>query len=254
LRDLGIDVATTLEISQVASLADAAATIVGAPVLDHIPDHVVKDAEVSLIDVAPAELRARIARGRLYGPDRTAGVLDDAYAEPGLTALRELAARFLAQHLEQRVDSVLAERPGWPAITSSERVLVILDRAATRRAIRRAALLAGAERATLTAAVIETPDDATRSREDLSRLSDNSRYAADLGAEVVHYTAPDLVSGVEHVARSRRVTHLFVGYLPRAGLLGRFRPSPVDILAERLPEVELHLVNAVPTDAPGARP
>ena len=66
--------------------------------------------------------------------------------------------------------------------------------------------------------------------------------AVDLGAEVVRVESPDVVTGLEQVARSSRATHLVLPHVERSGL-SRFRErAVVDRLIERLPEVELHVV------------
>jgi K+-sensing histidine kinase KdpD len=73
-------------------------------------------------------------------------------------------------------------------------------------------------------------------------------FAADLGAEVVRFQAADVASGPEHVARSRRITDLFVGHHPRGGMDRLLRPSPVDQLADHLPDLQIHIVG------PGTEP
>jgi two-component system sensor histidine kinase KdpD len=176
------------------------------------------------------------------------------YSESNLVALRELALRFLARRLDRQIERGLDGPAAGPRPSASERVLVVLDdRTGTRHALRRAAILAGAARASLAAVVVETPRDVSRSRDQANRLRDNTRYAMDLGAEVVHYEAADIVAGVEHVARSRGITHLFMTHRPRGGMLGWSRASLPEVLADRLQELEIHIVSAPPSEADGAQ-
>ena len=244
LRDLGIHVIATADIGQMDPVAEAAETITGGPILDRVPRQVVDTAnEIELVDVGAADLRDRVARGEIYPPSRAASVLDAFYSEATLVALRELALRFLTRRLDEQLERGLTRGSGKSWISHRERILVVVDdRTATRQTVRRAAQLAGAAHATLAAVVIETPADDARSRAAADRLVDNTRYAADLGAEVVRYRAPGLVSGLEHVARSRRITHLFITHRRRAGLLRWARSSLPEVLAERLPEMEIHIV------------
>jgi two-component system sensor histidine kinase KdpD len=255
-RDHGINVVTTVDIGQIESVAEAAETITGAPILDRVPAHVIGGAdEIELVDIGAAELRARIARGDLFPPDRAGSMLAGLYAETNLVALRELALRFLAQRLDAQLERGLSGGHERPRFTATERVLVVLDdRTVTRQALRRAAILAGAERATLAAVVIETPGGQGRSREQASRLIDNTRYAIDLGAEVVRYAAPDLVEGLAHVARSRRITHLFMTHRPRSAVFGWAPASLPEVLADRLPELEIHIVSGPVAESTGIRP
>jgi two-component system sensor histidine kinase KdpD len=253
-RDRGIDVVSTLDVVQIESLAEAAETITGAAVLNRVPDRVVDGAdEIELVDIGAAELRARIGRGELFGRDRAQSLLAGFYAESNLVALRELALRYLTDRLDRELDRGVGDLTEAPRVIAVERVLVVLDdRTGTRHAVRRAAILAGAARATLAAVVIETPADDARSRDQANRLVDNTRYAIDLGAEVVRFAAPDLVDGLEHVARSRRITHLFMTHKPRTGILRWARSSLPEILAERLPELEIHIVSGPTAEATAA--
>jgi two-component system sensor histidine kinase KdpD len=256
IRDLGIDVVTTIDIGQIESVAEAAETITGAPILDRIPERVIDGAdEIELVDIGAAELRARIVRGELYPVDRARSMLAGFYAVMSLVALRELALRFLAHRLDEQLEHGLESEYAVPRAMSTERVLVVLDdRAVTRQAVRRAAILAGTARATLAAVVIETPGAEGRSREQANRLGDNTRYAVDLGAEVVRYAAPDLVEGLEHVARSRRITHLFMTHRSRTGVFRWAHSSLPEVLAERLPELEIHIVSGPAAERTGVQP
>ncbi len=64
------------------------------------------------------------------------------------------------------------------------------------------------------------------------------------------YEAPDLVSGLEHVAKFRRITHLVIGHRPRVGF-DRWLKAPLsDALGDRLPSLELHLVTEADPSEP----
>ena len=70
LRDAGIDVISTCNIQHLASIADAVATITGAPVNERLPDSVLASAdEIELIDMSPYALRQRMRHGNVYPPD-----------------------------------------------------------------------------------------------------------------------------------------------------------------------------------------
>ncbi|HEY5628153.1 MAG TPA: hypothetical protein VIR16_01455, partial [Candidatus Limnocylindrales bacterium] len=101
IRDAGIHVVTTLNVQHLDSVADAVATITGAPVHERLPDEVLRDAdEVELVDMSPHALRQRMRHGNVYPPERTAVALDKFFTEPNLTALREIALRLAAQRVE----------------------------------------------------------------------------------------------------------------------------------------------------------
>ena len=117
LLDAGIDVVSTCNIQHLESVADAVSTITGAPVNERIPDEVLAAAdEVELVDMSPFALRQRMRHGNVYPEDRTRVALDRFFTESNLTALRELALRFVAG----RVDAQLEDRRG-PAPPDRER-------------------------------------------------------------------------------------------------------------------------------------
>jgi two-component system sensor histidine kinase KdpD len=125
LRDAEIHVVTTLNVQHLEGIADAVATITGAPVNERLPEEVLLGAdEIELVDMSPHALRQRMKHGNVYPPERSQLALDRFFTEANLTALRELALRLVAQRVEgQLEDTVAGER--LPLVT--ERVLVLVD-------------------------------------------------------------------------------------------------------------------------------
>jgi len=241
LLDAGIDVVSTCNIQHLDSVADAVATITGAPVNERIPDEVLAAAdEVELVDMSPYALRQRMRHGNVYPPDRTRVALDRFFTETNLTALRELALRFVAGRVDAQLEGIGSAR----SIQSvSERVLVLVDGSlATPRALRRAAATAAVLRAPLMALVVETPTDAGASSERVRRIREQLDDATDLGAEIITVEASDLAEGVVQVAQGRRVTRLVMPYRSST-TLERVRRSPLaDRILERMPSLEITIV------------
>jgi two-component system sensor histidine kinase KdpD len=241
IRDAGIHVVTTMNVQHLESVSDAVATITGAPVNERLPDEILLIAdEIELVDMSPHALRQRMKHGNVYPPERTQVALDKFFTESNLTALRELSLRLVARRVEDQLEDTIAGQQ-LPLVT--DRVVVLVDGSpASLRAVRRAAMLAGALHAGFVAVLVETPaverQPFDRQRDIQEALDD----AVDLGAEVVRVESPDVVTGLEQVARSSRATHLVLPHVERSGLT-RLRERPiVDRLIERLPEVELHVV------------
>jgi two-component system sensor histidine kinase KdpD len=243
IRDAGIHVVTTMNVQHLESVSDAVATITGAPVNERLPDDVLLTAdEIELVDMSPHALRQRMKHGNVYPPERTQVALEKFFTESNLTALRELALRLVARRVENQLDDTIAGQQ-LPLVT--DRVLVLVDGSpATGRAVRRAAMLAGALHASFLAVVVDTreferqPFDRTR---DIQEALDD---AVDLGAEIVRVDAVDVVAGLETVARTHRATHLILPHREVAGLRRLRERSMVDRLVERLPDVELHVVGS----------
>ena len=243
IRDEGIHVVTTMNVQHLESVSDAVATITGAPVNERLPDDVLLTAdEIELVDMSPHALRQRMKHGNVYPPERTQVALEKFFTESNLTALRELSLRLVARRVEGQLEDTIAGQQ-MPLVT--DRVVVLVDGGpATGRAIRRAAMLAGALHAGFVAVVVDTPElerqQFDRARDIQEALDD----AVDLGAEVVRVEAADLVTGLEQVARAHRATHLVLPHRQVDGIR-RLRERPVvDRLIERLPDLELHVVAA----------
>src|SRR6478735_5839133 len=153
LLDAGIDVVSTCNIQHLESVADAVATITGAPVNERIPDEVLAAAdEVELVGMSPYALRQRMRHGNVYPPERSRIALERFFTETNLTALRELALRFVAGRVDAQLEGIAGPVP---TRTVSDRILVLVDGSpATPRALRRAAATAAILRAPLLAVVI----------------------------------------------------------------------------------------------------
>ena len=70
LLDHGIDVWTTVNIQHLESLNSRIRTLTGVEVRETFPDRLLHEAdEIKLVDLSPASLRERIARGLVYPPN-----------------------------------------------------------------------------------------------------------------------------------------------------------------------------------------
>jgi two-component system sensor histidine kinase KdpD len=244
IRDAGIDVISTCNVQHVESVADAVATIVGAPVNERLPDALVEGAdEVELVDMSPHALRQRIRHGNVYPPERARVALDRFFTEPNLTALRELSLRFVTRAVDEQLEEIVSEQGLGRLRPVSERVMVVVDdRPISRRALRRGAMLASALGAGLSAAVIVTaaverlPFDRARD------LQEHLDYANDLGAQIVQHPARDLLTGLVELGKGLRITHVVLGRETRSGVVGRLGPNLADQLLRQMPEIEVHLV------------
>src|SRR5262249_11977676 len=120
LLDAGIDVCTTVNIQHRESLNDAVAQITGARVRETIPDRIRDRAdEVKLIDLSPEELIQRLQEGKVYIPEQAERAIRNYFRPSNLTALRELALRETAEHVDDQMQ-VHRRAPGapgpWPGV------------------------------------------------------------------------------------------------------------------------------------------
>ena len=233
IRDAGIDVISTCNVQHLESLADAVATITGAPVNERLPDDVLRGAdEIELVDMSPHALRQRMRHGNVYPPERTQVALDRFFTEANLTALRELALRVVARRVEGQLEGVNHATLS----LVSERVLVLVDGSrGSGRAVRRAASLAGALHAGLVALVppSETVDAMPFDRaKDLREALD---VAVELGARMARLGPGDIAEQVGAAVRDLGGTHLFVPHASPGRLEGLLLGSLSDRLAGSSP-------------------
>src|SRR5258705_9679520 len=103
LLDGGVNVLTTMNVQDLASLSDQIWQITGLRVRETVPDWVFQQAdEVVMVDVTPRALLHRLERGVIYAPERAKAESGRLFQEPTLVALREVAIRQTAQALEAR--------------------------------------------------------------------------------------------------------------------------------------------------------
>ena len=231
----GLDVWATLNVQHLESLNDDVARITGVRVTETLPDQVLEGAdEIELIDVPPAELRARLADGRIYAAETARRALDGYFKEGNLAALREIALRRTAAHVDDDVRDWMRSTGvsgPWPV---RERVLALIGPdAAGEAVIRHAKRLADALHAPWIALHVERPTAPARGRPSLA-------LATQLGAEVETRAGADLASVALEAARTRNATQIVIGRA--ASRRWRFGPSLADALLRRAPEYALHVV------------
>jgi two-component system, OmpR family, sensor histidine kinase KdpD len=206
----GIDVFTTLNVQHLDTRAEAVRQIAGIPVRETVPDSALDNAEFELVDLAPDELRGRLAAGKVYLPESARSAQENFFRKGNLTALRELALRFVA---EQVGEDVLAYRQAhnikdpWK---SGQRLLVALSPSPTSASlVRWTRRLAGELQAPWSAVYVEMP--ATLAQEAQETLSKNFALVRELGGQLVTTTDDDVVRGILRVAREQNATQIVVG-------------------------------------------
>ena len=127
ILDAGIDVITTVNVQHLASLNDVVEQIAGVTQRETVPDAVVRAADqIELVDMSPEALRRRMAHGNIYPPERVDAALAHYFRVGNLNALRELALLWVADRVDDELQSY-RERYGisqpWE---TRERVVVAL--------------------------------------------------------------------------------------------------------------------------------
>jgi two-component system, OmpR family, sensor histidine kinase KdpD len=216
LLDAGIDVITTVNIQHLESVADTVEQITQVRVRERVPDWVVRRADqIEFVDASPGKLRHRLLQGEIYPAGQVSQALTHFFRADNLTALRELALRFLADEPTDDFARHLARLRARARSDSAERMLLGVTAAPGAEAmVRRAAGMAARIEAELEVVNVASQDEVRRRREDgLARLR---RVAADVGATWHDLDGDNLASVLVAYAEREQVTQIILGSSQRS--------------------------------------
>ncbi len=210
ILDAGIGVITTVNIQHLESLADAVEEMTGVRVRERVPDWVVrKSDQIELVDSSPGQLRRRMLHGNIYPPEKVPSALDNFFRVENLTALRELALRFLADETDEEMLAYL-RRHGMKGLwETTERIMVgVTASGSADQIIRRAARMAARSKGVLYVVHI-LPDDGSRiNRDEVEGLK---KLAANVGGIWEEIRAPDPADALVEFARDHHITQIVLG-------------------------------------------
>src|ERR1700761_1003100 len=154
----GIDVYTTVNIQHIDSLNDVVAQITRIRVRETIPDRVLDEAdEIERVDTTADDLLERLREGKVYVKDQAERALKHFFQPGNLAALRELALRRAAQHVDRdMVDYMRAHAIGGPWPASEHILCCINEHASSAELVRRGRRLADSFKAPLTVLYVES--------------------------------------------------------------------------------------------------
>jgi two-component system sensor histidine kinase KdpD len=245
LLDAGLNVFTTLNVQHVESRADAVRQITGAPVHETVPDSVLELAdEIELVDLTPEALRERLAEGKVYLADRAAAAAENFFQDTHLTALRELALRFVAERVDKRLRELRADSPRRTVWRSGERLLVAVGPSPfSTQLVRWTRRMASAQGAAWVAVSVESARQLAP--EARRRLEENLALARELGAEVVVTHDEEVAEALVRVAVQHNATQIVVGRSRGSPVLDRLRGgSLVERLLRLSGTIDVHVVPA----------
>ena len=210
LLEAGIDVFTTLNVQHVESRAEAVRQITGVSIRETLPDSILDGAEFELVDLPPEELRVRLAAGKVYVPEAARAAQEHFFRAGNLSALRELALRFAAEHVGQDVLAYRHAQGIADSWKSGQRLLVAVSASPTSASlVRWTRRLAGELQSPWVAVYVELPQPLNA--EEQTRLTRHLALARELGAQVITTTDTDVAQGLLRVAREQNATQLVVG-------------------------------------------
>ncbi len=207
----GIDVITTVNIQHLESIADAVEEMTGVKVRERVPDRIVREAnQIELVDSSPEQLRRRMLHGNIYPQDKVAQALTHFFRTDNLTALRELALRFVADETEEELLEHLDRSRTDTVWETTERIMVgVTGAPGTDILLRRACRLAARVKADVDV-VFVAPVDA-ESPGAAHAIADLRRLADDMAARWHDLPAGKPGAALIAFAREHHVTQLVIG-------------------------------------------
>jgi two-component system, OmpR family, sensor histidine kinase KdpD len=211
LLEAGIDVYTTVNVQHFESRADAVGQITGITVHETVPDSLLDVAnEIELIDLAPEDLRKRLAEGKVYTPERVEVAANNFFRTGNLTALREMALRLTAEHVDHKLQDYMQVKRITGPWKSSERLMVAIGPSPfSEQLIRWTRRMAYNLEAPWLAVHIETPQPLSEAQKE--NLAQNFTLVRKLGGEVIIATGANVAEALIHLARQHNVTQVVVG-------------------------------------------
>ncbi|RZI65392.1 MAG: DUF4118 domain-containing protein [Variovorax sp.] len=224
----GIEVWSALNVQHLESLNGTVGAITGVRVHETVPDTVLDEAdEVVLVDVTPDELTARLAAGKVYLPQQAERAAQNFFRKGNLIALREIALRRTAEHVEDDVRGWRVEQSGpngttgpqaWN--TSGAILACVGPHEGAAQTVRTAARLAGQLNVRWHVAYVETPALQRLPAARRDRILAVLKLAEELGAATAVLTGASVAEALIAQAQRLNCATLVVG---RAALVTGWR-------------------------------
>ena len=249
LLEAGIDVYTTVNVQHFESRADAVRQITGVTVHETVPDSLLDLAdEIELIDLPPVDLRKRLAEGKVYTPDRIEVAANNFFRVGNLTALREMALRLTAEHVDHKLQDYMQLKRIAGPWKSGERLMVAVSCSPhSEQPIRWTRRMAYNLEAPWFACHIET--SAGLSVEQANTLARNLELVRSLGGEVVVAAGEDITEGLLHVARQENASQIVVGKPLRSHWRDVLRGgTSVDRLLRASGDIDIYVVSGAKSE------
>lgn len=243
LLDAGIDVYSTLNIQHIESLNDVVASFTRVRVRETVPDSILDQAEIEVVDIPPDELIERLKAGKVYLPQEATRALSHFFSKSNLSALRELALRRAAQAVDaQMLDHVRALGVGGTWAGGERIVVAINELPGADGLVRAAKRSADALHAPWTAVYIETQRAQSFGEAEHRSLAAVMNLVTRLGGTVATVPATSIVDGLKAFLADARATQLIVGKTHRSRLFELRHGSVVDRLVRETPGVAVHVL------------
>lgn len=238
----GIDVYTTLNIYEIESYHDIVVKVTGVTAIDTVPDKYLEHVQhIQLVDTPPDDLVRGFEARRVNSPGDAE--LGKFYRRGNLIALRELALRYTALHVDRQLEEYMHSNEimgPWPV---SEKVMVCVSASPfSEQLIRFTRQMASNLKVDWLAVYIETPRRLPRSPQERDILERNLRLAEELGAETLSITGKEVGDELVRLARERNVKEIVIGKPRHSRLWEWLHGSVLDQVIRNSIGISVHVI------------
>ncbi len=241
LLQAGIDVHTTLNIQHIESLNDVVGGITGVRVWETVPDRVFDEADaISLVDLPPDELLKRLADGKVYLPEQAERAARNFFRKGNLIALRELALRRTADHVDADVKDYREAKSidrVWP--TRDALLACVSPREGGERVVRATARLADSLDAPWHAVYVETPALQRLPEAERTRILGVLKLAQDLGARTATLAGERVDETLVSYAQNNNLNKIVIGREALAAVRWPWTVNLADRILRAAPELDV---------------
>jgi two-component system sensor histidine kinase KdpD len=241
---VGINVVSTVNIQHIESLNDLVGRITGVQVHERIPDWMLDDAEVVMVDISIEELQQRLKNGKIYASEKIEQALGNFFKKGNLVALRELALREVANTVEEQAEEDVLSCPLEPT-GIHERILVCIStHPDSQRLIRRGFRIADRMCGELLVVYVhlnaqELPEQHCRS------LAHHQDLTQELGGHFIQLQGKSIVEAVVGIATEKKVTQIIVGEsLRERCIFNPFQPAIPYQIFKRTKNIDVYIVSS----------
>jgi two-component system sensor histidine kinase KdpD len=259
LLDAGIHVVSTVNIQHLESLNDVVERITGIIQRETVPDEVVRRADqIELVDMAPEALRRRMAHGNIYAPEKIDPSLANYFRAGNLAALRELALLWVADQVDEALESYRQRHGIKEPWETRERVVVgVTGAPGTESLIRRAARIA--QRAHGELLGVHVTAEEGLAGPPAGQLEAHRQLLVEMGGTYHEVAGADTASALADFARAENATQLVMGATGRSRLQELLRGSVINRVMRLSGPMDLHVIAQAPSrngngNAPTMRP
>jgi two-component system sensor histidine kinase KdpD len=240
LLNAGFRVLSTVNVQHLESLNDSISDITGIPIKDTVSDQMLRNAdEVEYVDLTPRALINRLDRGDIFPIDKVGSQIVSFFREGNLNALREIAMREAASHVDEDLAEYRKEKRIEKPWAAQDRVMICISSTRSAlRLIRRGWRMGQRMHGEVLAVHVE---DGPIGEKERKILEDDFKLAERLGIQTFTLRG-ELVPVLIDFAKERNVTQLILGHPQRNRFQEILKPGLLTELVKALRTVDILVV------------